>query len=100
MAKGHRQRLMHAKSLGAEDDLVPIHEPFCACQEFSHLDGPRLAILLALPTEPRAREPPSGLGKIRHKRADLVGMQPSRDTQQIRAVLRACARGPGAGRAA
>ena len=86
---------MHAQDLGTEDDLVG------RAQELSHLDGPRLAIFLALPTESRAREPPGGRGERAcrvpaeqggQRRMKLVGVHPTRCAQHVRGVLRASAR--------
>ena len=59
--------LMHAQDLGAKGDLVLIDEPLGVgrSQELTHLDGSRLATLLALPAKPRACEPSRG----RRKRA-------------------------------
>ena len=58
---------MRAQDLRAKGDLVLIHESFGMGppQELTRLDGPRLAILLALPAEPRASKPSCG----RRKRA-------------------------------
>ena len=46
--------LMHAQDLGAEDDLMLVHNSLGVdrAQELAHLDVPRLAIFLALPAEP------------------------------------------------
>ena len=54
--------LMHAQDLGAEDDLMLVHELLGEgrAQELSRLDGSRLAVFLSLPEEPRAREPMGG----------------------------------------
>ena len=79
-----------------------IHEPSSVgrTQELSHLGGPRLAILLALPAEPRAREPRNGRGKRgcgdpaeegRQRHVHLVGVNPTRYAQHVRDVLRASA---------
>ena len=66
----------------------------------SHLHGPQNAILLALPAEPRAREPPGGRRKRvckdpaeqgRQSRLYLVGVNPTKYTQHVRNVLRASA---------
>ena len=48
--------LVCARGLGSEDDMVLAHKPLGVgrAQELSRLDGPRLAIFLALPAEPRA----------------------------------------------
>ena len=81
-----------------------IHKPFGVgrAQVLLHLDGPRLAILLALPTEPRAHEPTGGRRKCtcrdpaekpRQRRMYLVGVNPARYAQHVRDVLRASAGG-------
>ena len=62
---GARSPLVHAQDLGAEDDLVLIHEPpgVHRPQELTHLDGSRLAVFLAMPAEPRPCEPSCGRRK-------------------------------------
>ena len=59
-------RLMHAQDLGAKGDLVLIDESFGVgrSQELTHIDGSRLATLLALPAEPPVSKP-----SCRRKRA-------------------------------
>ena len=79
-----------------------VHEPpgVGRTQELTHLDGPRLVILLALPTEPRAREPPGGRRKCTcrdravkstQRRMYLCWREP--ELQHVRDVLRPSARG-------
>ena len=61
-------------------------------QELTHPDGSRFAMFLALPAEPRAREPAGSRwepAKILQKKARYV--------QQVRDVLRTSARGPSKG---
>ena len=81
-----------------------VHKPpgVGRAQELSHLDGPRLAIFLALPAEPRAREPACGRGEPAcrdpadqggQRRMKLVGVDPTRYAQHVRDVHRAGAGG-------
>ena len=96
--------LVHTQGLGAEDDLMQVHEPLgvSRAQDLSHLDVTRLAIFLALPAEPRARKPPSGRGERAcgdlaeqggQRRVKLVGVSPTRYVEHVRDVLRAGAGG-------
>ena len=54
--------LVHVQSLGAQVHLSQVHKAFGVgrAEELAHLDGARFAILLTLPAEPRACEPPGG----------------------------------------
>ena len=68
---------MRAQDLQTGDDLVLVHKPLGVgrSQELSHLDGPRLAIFLALPAEPRARKPPGGRGERACRDSEEQGEQ-------------------------
>ena len=91
--------LMHAQDLGAKGGLVLIDESCGVGRplELTHLDGRRLATLLALPAKPRACEPSRGGRKRasrdpaehrRERRVKLVGVDPSRHAGHVRNVLR------------
>ena len=90
--------LMHVQGLGAKVHLRQIHQTLGVgrAKELTHLDGTRLAVLLALPAEPCPSEPSGGRGQgasgdlaeQRGKRSMyLVGMNPARDIEQICNVL-------------
>ena len=89
---------MHAQDLGGEGDLVLIDEPFGIGlpQDLAHPDRSRLAILLALPAEPRGSGPTRGRKRAsrnpaehrRERRVELVGVDPSKHAEHVRDVFR------------